>query len=137
MHSASGLIASGGKIPEPYWVVPMHSSFTSLLAPGRSGRGPFSAFVNASSYACVILHFFGFLEALNMGLSPTHLIILLVIVVLIFGTKKLANVGKDLGSAVRGFKDGMADNTDKASPKLEADPPQAAESVHSKDEHKA
>jgi sec-independent protein translocase protein TatA len=72
-----------------------------------------------------------------MGLSPTHLIILLVIVVLIFGTKKLANVGKDLGSAVRGFKDGMADSTDKPAPKLEADPPQAAESVHSKDEHKA
>jgi sec-independent protein translocase protein TatA len=52
--------------------------------------------------------------------SPTHLIILLVIVVLIFGTKKLANMGKDLGSAVKGFKDGMADaNAPPA--KLEAD----------------
>lgn len=39
--------------------------------------------------------------------SITHWLIVLVIVVLIFGTKKLANVGKDLGSAVKGFKDGM------------------------------
>lgn len=42
-----------------------------------------------------------------MGLSTTHLIIFLVIIVLIFGTKKLKNIGSDLGSAVKGFKDGM------------------------------
>ncbi|WP_018152103.1 Sec-independent protein translocase subunit TatA [Leeia oryzae] len=40
-------------------------------------------------------------------LSIQHLLILLVIVVLIFGTGKLKNLGKDLGSAVKGFKDGM------------------------------
>ena len=39
--------------------------------------------------------------------SIWHWLIVLVIVVLIFGTKKLGNVGKDLGSAVRGFKEGM------------------------------
>lgn len=44
-----------------------------------------------------------------MGLSTTHLIIFLVIIVLIFGTKKLKNLGGDLGSAVKGFKDGMRD----------------------------
>lgn len=44
-----------------------------------------------------------------MGLSTTHLIIFLVIIVLIFGTKKLKNIGTDLGSAVKGFKDGMKD----------------------------
>jgi sec-independent protein translocase protein TatA len=44
-----------------------------------------------------------------MGLSTTHLIIFLVIVVLIFGTKKLKNIGSDLGGAVKGFKDGMKD----------------------------
>ena len=44
-----------------------------------------------------------------MGLSTTHLIIFLVIIVLIFGTKKLKNIGSDLGSAVKGFKDGMKD----------------------------
>ncbi|MEY4754055.1 MAG: hypothetical protein RJA44_1730 [Pseudomonadota bacterium] len=45
-----------------------------------------------------------------MGLSTTHLIIFLVIIVLIFGTKKLKNIGSDLGGAVKGFKDGMKDN---------------------------
>lgn len=42
-----------------------------------------------------------------MGISTTHLLIFLVIIVLIFGTKKLKNIGEDLGSAVKGFKDGM------------------------------
>ncbi len=44
------------------------------------------------------------------GLSIWHWLIVLVIVVLVFGTKKLSNVGKDLGGAVRGFKDGMKDS---------------------------
>ena len=50
-----------------------------------------------------------------MGLSTTHLIIFLVIIVVIFGTKKLRNIGSDLGGAVKGFKDGMKDGADKAS----------------------
>lgn len=41
--------------------------------------------------------------------SITHWIILLVVVVLVFGTKKLKNAGKDLGGAVKGFKDAMQD----------------------------
>jgi sec-independent protein translocase protein TatA len=44
-----------------------------------------------------------------MGLSTTHLIIFLVIIVLVFGTKKLKSLGSDLGSAVKGFKDGVKD----------------------------
>ena len=44
-----------------------------------------------------------------MGFSTTHLIIFLVIIVVIFGTKKLRNIGSDLGGAVKGFKDGMKD----------------------------
>jgi sec-independent protein translocase protein TatA len=36
-----------------------------------------------------------------------HWVILLIIVLVIFGTKKLRNIGADLGGAVRGFKDGM------------------------------
>lgn len=39
--------------------------------------------------------------------SIWHWLIVLVIVMLIFGTKKLRNMGTDLGGAVRGFKDGM------------------------------
>ena len=48
-----------------------------------------------------------------MGLSTTHLIIFLVIIVVIFGTKKLRNIGSDLGGAVKGFKDGMSNGGDK------------------------
>ncbi len=43
--------------------------------------------------------------------SIWHWLIVLVVVVLIFGTKKLKNVGSDLGSAVKGFKDGVRDGT--------------------------
>lgn len=46
-----------------------------------------------------------------MGFSTTHLIIFLVIIILIFGTKKLKNIGSDLGGAVKGFKDGMKDGS--------------------------
>lgn len=41
-------------------------------------------------------------------LSPMHLLLILLIVVLVFGTKKLRNIGADLGGAVKGFKEGMA-----------------------------
>ena len=68
------------------------------------------------------------------GFSITHLLILLVVVVLIFGTKKLANVGKDLGQAVKGFKEGVASSTEPA--KLEADPAKATVSQSEKDESK-
>jgi sec-independent protein translocase protein TatA len=40
-----------------------------------------------------------------------HWIVVLLIVVLVFGTKKLKNIGGDLGSAVKGFKDGMKDGS--------------------------
>lgn len=39
--------------------------------------------------------------------SIWHWLVVLLIVVLIFGTKKLTNIGRDLGGAVKGFKDGM------------------------------
>ncbi|MDO5691813.1 MAG: Sec-independent protein translocase subunit TatA [Pseudomonadota bacterium] len=41
--------------------------------------------------------------------SIWHWLVVLLIVVMIFGTKKLKNIGSDLGSAVKGFKDGMKD----------------------------
>ena len=41
------------------------------------------------------------------GLSIWHWLIVLLVVVLIFGTKKLKNIGADLGGAVKGFKDGV------------------------------
>ena len=47
------------------------------------------------------------------SLSIWHWLIVLVIVMLIFGTKKLRNMGADLGGAVRGFKDGMREGGEK------------------------
>ena len=44
------------------------------------------------------------------GLSPAQLIILLVVILLIFGTKKLRNAGSDLGAAVKGFKKAMKED---------------------------
>ena len=43
--------------------------------------------------------------------SVWHWLIVLLIVVMVFGTKKLKNLGSDLGGAVKGFKDGMKDGT--------------------------
>ncbi|MGL1659463.1 Sec-independent protein translocase subunit TatA, partial [Vibrio parahaemolyticus] len=43
-----------------------------------------------------------------------HWLIVLVVVIAIFGTKKLRNVGSDLGAAVKGFKDGMKDGSSDA-----------------------
>ncbi|MGQ0708487.1 MAG: Sec-independent protein translocase subunit TatA [Rhodoferax sp.] len=43
--------------------------------------------------------------------SIWHWLIVLLIVVMIFGTKKLKNIGSDLGGAVKGFKDGMRDGS--------------------------
>jgi sec-independent protein translocase protein TatA len=45
--------------------------------------------------------------------SVWHWIIVLVIVLLVFGTKKLRNIGSDLGGAVKGFKDGMKNGEEK------------------------
>jgi sec-independent protein translocase protein TatA len=41
------------------------------------------------------------------SLSITHWLIVLVIVALVFGTKKIRNLGADLGGAIKGFKEGM------------------------------
>ncbi|MFT3817096.1 MAG: Sec-independent protein translocase subunit TatA [Rubrivivax sp.] len=51
--------------------------------------------------------------------SIWHWLIVLLVVVLIFGTKKLKNMGSDLGAAVKGFKDGVkggAEGSDAATP---------------------
>ena len=65
--------------------------------------------------------------------SIWHWLLLLVIVLLIFGTKKIGNIGSDLGNAVRGFKKAMhGDEDEKAKEsqqtkeQLRADPPPAS-----------
>ncbi len=47
-----------------------------------------------------------------MGFGVSELLILLLIVALLFGTKKLRNMGSDLGSAVKGFRSAVSDNED-------------------------
>ena len=49
--------------------------------------------------------------------SIWHWLIVLLIVVMVFGTKKLRNMGGDLGGAVKGFKDGMKDGSQSAEDK--------------------
>ncbi len=48
------------------------------------------------------------------GISMWQLLILLLIVVLVFGTKRLRNMGSDLGAAVKGFRKGMDDAKEEA-----------------------
>ncbi len=48
------------------------------------------------------------------GLSPAHLILILVVVILVFGTSKLKNLGKDLGGALKGFKEAVKDPEEQA-----------------------
>lgn len=47
------------------------------------------------------------------GLSLPHIILLLVIIILVFGTSKLRNAGKDLGGFFKGFKEGMKSDEEK------------------------
>jgi sec-independent protein translocase protein TatA len=51
--------------------------------------------------------------------SIWHWLIVLVVVMMIFGTKKLRNIGSDLGGAVKGFKEGMKEDTPKISDSTE------------------
>ncbi len=52
--------------------------------------------------------------------SPWHWLVVLLVVVLIFGTKKLRNLGGDLGEAVRGFRKGLSEE-DESAPSLKSD----------------
>ena len=58
--------------------------------------------------------------------SIWHWLIVLVIVALIFGTKKIRNIGADLGGAVKGFKDGMKDGGQAPADEAPAAPSQVA-----------
>ncbi|PKG98040.1 twin-arginine translocase TatA/TatE family subunit [Paraglaciecola sp. MB-3u-78] len=55
------------------------------------------------------------------GISPMQLVIILVIVVLLFGTKKLRGLGGDLGSAMKGFKKAMSDDDKEKDADADAD----------------
>jgi sec-independent protein translocase protein TatA len=58
------------------------------------------------------------------SMSIWHWLIVLVVVMLIFGTKKIGNMGSDLGKAVKGFKDGVKGDEEKAADAQAAQPTQ-------------
>ena len=66
------------------------------------------------------------------GMSIWHWLIVLVVVVLIFGTKKLRNIGQDLGGAVKGFKDGMKTTDDPNAASTAADAQAPAQQIPGK-----
>ena len=55
------------------------------------------------------------------GISIWQLLIILAIVIMLFGTKRLRNMGSDLGSAVKGFRKSMSDDPAAAQPDSEQD----------------
>jgi sec-independent protein translocase protein TatA len=57
------------------------------------------------------------------SMSLTHWLIVLVIVVLLFGTKKLTHLGGDVASAIRNFRKGLQDDEKQEPSQLKADPP--------------
>lgn len=58
-----------------------------------------------------------------MGVSVTKLLIVLAIIIVIFGTKRLKNVGADLGSAIKSFRTSMRDEEEKDTAKSDEDKP--------------
>ena len=66
------------------------------------------------------------------SMSIWHWVIVLVVVMLIFGTKKIGNIGSDLGKAVKGFKDGVKGDEDKANAQANASTTQPPQQVADK-----
>ena len=58
-----------------------------------------------------------------MSIGPLQLLIVLLIIVLIFGTKKLRNMGGDLGSAIKNFKKSMKDESESDDSETDKIPP--------------
>jgi len=51
-----------------------------------------------------------------MGLSVTHLLVVLAIVIVVFGTKRLRNIGADLGGAIKGFRTAIKEGEEENKP---------------------
>ena len=66
------------------------------------------------------------------GISIWQLLIIVVIVVLLFGTKKLSSLGSDLGASIKGFKKAMGDDEDKDKQKSAPDADFTAQSLSEK-----
>jgi sec-independent protein translocase protein TatA len=71
-----------------------------------------------------------------MGIGMKELLIILLVVLLVFGAKKLRTIGSDLGSAVRGFKQSMSDGEEEGRKQIKSDQPDADFSDSQKAEKK-
>jgi len=60
-----------------------------------------------------------------MGIGMKELLIILLVVLLVFGAKKLRTIGSDLGSAVKGFKQSMSDGEEEGRKQIRIDQPDA------------
>jgi sec-independent protein translocase protein TatA len=69
-----------------------------------------------------------------MGISVTKLLIVLAIIVVIFGTKRLKNVGADLGGAIKSFRSSLREEEDKGAAKNDDDKPIDGEVTSKKDD---
>jgi sec-independent protein translocase protein TatA len=63
------------------------------------------------------------------GLSIWHWLIVLAIVALVFGTKRLRNIGEDVGAAIKSFRKGMQDGDSDTPSQLKADTPPAPQTT--------
>jgi sec-independent protein translocase protein TatA len=66
------------------------------------------------------------------SMSIWHWLVVLVIIMLVFGTKKLGNIGSDVGKAVKGFKDGVKGSEEENKPAAPAAPGAPAQQVADK-----
>jgi sec-independent protein translocase protein TatA len=70
-----------------------------------------------------------------MGISVTKLLIVLAIIIVIFGTKRLKNVGGDLGGAIKNFRNAMREEEEKDAAKNSEDKPIDGEASSKKDDN--
>lgn len=63
------------------------------------------------------------------SISIWHWLVVLLIVLLVFGTKKLRNIGADLGNAVKGFKDGVRGNAEEDKTAQQIQPPATGKTI--------
>ncbi len=63
------------------------------------------------------------------GISIWQLLIILAIVIMLFGTKRLRSLGSDMGSAVKGFRKSMSDDGEAAEPSDDAEPDETADTA--------
>lgn len=72
-----------------------------------------------------------------MGFGIKELLVILVIVALLFGTKKLKGIGGDLGGAIKGFKKSIADDPEETPESLDQPAPLDPEKAQAPDEQKS